>query len=218
MILICYKNNFTFFCRWTRGHMISCTAVGSIHHGTVSQKEGNYCSSGMRVVFKPLYVVPAKESRGFSVVMVTGVNRYFGCIDRHTPVMVVGSGSEGAHGEEGEGKGRKGPSDHGITAPLQNLTQEIRSRHKLKYSTCTAAGNSSTGWKSTAAEDRCGTTVPWGILYTNSPGFLRLRRMWSLWMLMVIPTRKRRKPAAQADTVNRKWRLLLQLCPRWMPV
>lgn len=180
MILICYKNNFT-FCRWTKGRIMSCTAVGAIHHGTVSQKEGNYCSSGMRVVFKPLHIVPARESRRFSVVMVTGVNRYFGYHHhRHTPVMVVGSGSEGAHGEEGEGKGRKGPSDHGITAPLHNLTQEICSRHQLKYSTCTAAEYSSTGWTSTAAEDRCGTTVPRGILYTNSPGFLRLRRIWSL--------------------------------------
>lgn len=132
----------------------------------------------MRVVLKPLHVVPARKSGGLSVIMVTGVNRYFGGIDSLTPVMVVGSGCEGAHSEEGEGEGRKGPSDHSVTTPLHNLTQEVRSGHQLKYSTCTAAENSSTGW--TITVDRCGTTVPRGILYTNSPGFLRLRRMWSL--------------------------------------
>lgn len=58
--------------------MMSCTAVGAMHRGTVSQKEGNDSSSGMRVVFKPLHVVPARESRGFSVVIATGVDRYCG--------------------------------------------------------------------------------------------------------------------------------------------
>lgn len=65
------------------GHMISCTAAGAMHHGTVSQKERNDGSSGTRVVLKPPYVVPARESRGLSVVMVIRANRCLGGIDSH---------------------------------------------------------------------------------------------------------------------------------------
>lgn len=54
-----------------------------MHHGTVSQKERNDGSSGTRVVLKPLYVVPARESRGLSVVMVIQAKRRYGGIDSH---------------------------------------------------------------------------------------------------------------------------------------
>lgn len=71
-----------------------------------SEHKGEQGSPGPGVVLKPGHVVP---------------------------VVVDGSGPDGADGEEGEGEGREGPGRHGKTDPLQDLPKEVGPRHELKH-------------------------------------------------------------------------------------
>lgn len=49
------------------------------------------------------------------------------------PVVMVGSGPDGADGEEGKGEGWKGPSSEGEAAPLGDLPKEVGTRNELKH-------------------------------------------------------------------------------------
>lgn len=105
------------------------------------------------------------------------------------PVMVIRSRSDKAEAEQGERKRRKRPGGYGIPKPLHDLSQVVGTRHVFKQTACRRLRrlrvNTSTEWMGVCSAVICFSPV--GILYISSFGFLKLRRMKSLCILMPIP-------------------------------